>query len=268
MKALTPGEVIIFAATYSAALAEHFSEGALRYDRSLTREQAEAGWSQEVGLKLMADASTKAADTAASAVLIMRNHPPPTGAAGAMVRQILGVADDVPMPPPPELLPAPPNRHGPPPGWMMPEVTAGQEMDAVHRVPSGPTAEDYVTAANDRKPLAEAWRLHEAETDPPGYDVRLDGPGPGWRAALLAGGDAIVLGIGTQASCRMLCWACADLPEHVGFWLRFGRAVKLELQTVLAWSLDDLSAAWRYLLAMADWRSREPEPPRIADWPR
>lgn len=266
MKALTPGEAIVFATTYSHAFAEHFSAAAERYERSLTREQAGAGWSQEVGLKLMADASAKAADTAASAILIMRNQPLPSGAAGSMVRQILGVADDVPIPPPPEILPAPPNRRGPPPGWMMPELTAGQVTDDVHRVPSGPTAEDYAKAANDRRPLAEAWRMHEAETDPPGYGVRLDGPGPGWRAEMRTAVSPYVLGTGTEEACRALCWRCADLPEHVGFWLRFGMPSGLDLHMVLGWSIADLQDVWRYLYALADWKSREPEPP--AFWPR
>lgn len=263
MKNMTPGEQAVWAARFTQAQADHFQA---EMQRRLTEQTSETpAMTPHEQAALVMEATNIAVEQAHNAVVLLRSFKASDGA--DMLREILGRPPVLPMPAPLEWLPEPFDRLLPPPGMMFPD----EGERALYE--QSPQAVVVGIGANSiAVDLEEAWKKHAEQHDPPGFVVvAVDGIPFGDDATdheyeprlHRPDGGEMVLGpqVSTAADARAFCWKCHEKPHHVSFWARFGEQTGTSMAAILEWTDTQLSEAWAYLQARAEWESKRPALP-------
>lgn len=257
MKTMTPGEQAVWAARFTQAQADHFQAEMQR--RLVEQTDATPAMTQQEQAALVMEATNIAVEQAHNAVVLLRSFKASDGA--DMLREILGRPPVLPMPAPLEWLPEPFSRAEPPPMMMF----ADGRSDAVKHVDSDGLDVGLID-------LAAAWKDHVDHLDPPGFVIAaVDGIPFGEDATdheyeprlHRPDGGEMVLGPqqATAVEARTFCWRCHEKPHHVSFWARFGEQTGTSMAAILEWTDAQLSEAWAYLQARAEWDSKRPALP-------
>lgn len=268
MKNMTPGELAVWAARFNQTQTDIVGDFQTR-EASRMADARAAGTPAEpldpqVALQALMHATGVAIEQAHNSIVLLRAVPVPEGAAGEMLRDVLGRPAPVMMPAPLDFLPEPYNLAEPPPGMMFPDG----RTDVVHAVETEGPVELVLVE------LAAAWERHLEACDPPAYRaVAVDGTpfddGPTdheWQPVLRRpdGGEmALHAPFPTQAQARSFLWCCHEKPAQVSFWARFGERLGIDLVDVLGWTDQQLAEAWAYLQARAGWEASRPAPPEF-----
>lgn len=272
---MTDGQRQVWAARYERVHSDHAS-GVMAQWHDRRKAGDPDTIPRELGMHIMSEAHRVAVEQANAAVLSLRTLPPEQGQRGAMLREVLGIAEPIRLAIPADW-PEPMDYSLPPPGWMFPEGC----NDLVHRLP-GETILLADSPRIDREamkvaypgwgtlslvPLAQAWREYMEANDPPGY--RVAGVGPevregGWR--VLMGMDPLHWNP-READARAFAWRCSERPRHVLFAVKVGWVLRPPMKAVqvIGWTDAELDAALAYVQAMSAWQDSEPEAP--AFWP-